>query len=220
MEPTSVDQSKRLKKVGYRRRNKPKIIRFVNYKEAKEPSKFYREQLMIFYPWQVPDSDVAPGTLEAAALEDEAILQGAETFEEKFRQVFSSLEVNRNKYVKDITTDFEEIAREAEKGDHEGSRGESFPIVAPCTQHEDDVARHETETTQQGEAHDEIPDVYDIATDLGTRVEGHKSKIEYVDNMVDDITFRQMVRQLNPEQRLYFDHLLYCLKRWGVRMVR
>jgi hypothetical protein len=44
------NQSKRLKQVGYRRRDKAKIIRFVNYKEAKEPSKFFQEQLMMFCP--------------------------------------------------------------------------------------------------------------------------------------------------------------------------
>lgn len=210
---TASDQSKRLRKVGYRQRDSPKIIRFVNYKEAKEPNKFFREQLMLFHPWRLADKEALPGTVEAAKLKDEAILQGSETFEMRYKEVTSFLEENRKKYVKDITVDFEEIAREAEKEDHEGIWGESFPIVAPCTQHDDNVARHEMDTSQQGENHDEIPDVYDIAADLGTRVEGHKSKIESVENMVDDLTFRNMVRELNPEQRKYFDHLLYCLKR-------
>jgi hypothetical protein len=160
---------------------------------------------------------VPVGTVEAAALEDVSVLQGAETFEAKYNQEIPLVEENRSKYGKDITIDYEEIAREAEKNDHDGTWGESFPIVALCTQHKDDAARNEEPPTHHGENHDEIPEVYDIATDIGTRIEGHKTKIEYVENMVDDNVFRKMVRGLNPEQRAYFDHLMYSLKRFPDR---
>jgi hypothetical protein len=177
------DQSKRLKKVGYWQRDRPKIIRFVNFKETKEPNKLFREPLMMFYPWRLPHSDVAPGTLEAGALEDEAILVGAVSFETRYREVLSILEVNRNRYVKDITVDLRRLQGKLKRLTMKGVGVSPFQSLIHVRNTMTVLHEAKVSLPNQGENRDEIPDVYDIATDLGTRVEGYKSKVEYVDNI-------------------------------------
>jgi hypothetical protein len=51
----SVQQSTAdLKRAGYKKRGREKVIRFLNYKEGKDPEAFYREQILLLYPWRLP----------------------------------------------------------------------------------------------------------------------------------------------------------------------
>lgn len=38
-----------------RRRKKKKVIRYVRYSKEKDPENYFRESLMLFYPWQCED---------------------------------------------------------------------------------------------------------------------------------------------------------------------
>ena len=43
-------------------RTKQKIIRYVRYPKVKDPENFYREQLLLFYPWFQEDKIIGQST--------------------------------------------------------------------------------------------------------------------------------------------------------------
>jgi hypothetical protein len=191
----SVPQLRLLLQVGYRLRKHPKIIRFVNYKEAKEPEKYYREQVLLFHPWRVKIEGNNLTPEDNAVKENEALLQGCESFKERYEEIVHSIARVRDNFVKDISIDYDDFQRQVQEEKVTSLWGESLACLAPCVEHENDQG---VSCCQDDPPSGEV-EQYDLAEDLGGRQEGAKSRIEYAEDIIEDSAFRKMVRCLNPE---------------------
>jgi hypothetical protein len=203
-----AEQPRDLSQVGYKVCTCPKVIRFVNYKEGKDPEKFYREQIFLFHPWRPAGDpkDLSPQVLEAK--EDETLLQGCTSYEERYEQLRDLITRVRDLFVKGV--DYEALEAKARSEDDDFAWGESLADIAPCVEHENGQDREQSGPIVSG---NEEGDQYDLAEKLGGRSEGIKNRVDYVENMLDDASYRLMIRSLNAEQRVYFDHFQYRMKR-------
>lgn len=69
-----------------RKRKKPKIIRYVRYNREQELENFFREQLMLFYPWRNESQD---------------LIGNFQTFEEQYNSKIAIISVSKRKYEMD-----------------------------------------------------------------------------------------------------------------------
>lgn len=69
-----------------KKRKKHKVIRYVRYNKDQDPENFYREQLMLFYPWK-------------KELED--LLGESESYEAQYNKRISIINANKKKYEMD-----------------------------------------------------------------------------------------------------------------------
>ena len=67
----------------YRKRKVPRVIRYVKYNQKKDPVNYFREQLMLFVPWQNEQKD---------------LFCSFDTFEAHYKSVETSLILKRNEY--------------------------------------------------------------------------------------------------------------------------
>lgn len=198
-----------LKRAGYKKRNRENVIRFVNYKEGNYPKAFYRKQLLFFYPWRLPAA-IDPAN-SSSCPESDAILAGSSDFKSRYEELKSSILEERALFHKNLDVDYDDLAADLRNVDlTDIDWGESFNF-APLVQHMDE--RQGAGTLEEGENPDEIPDTYDLAQDLRTASTGSRVSLEKLDNIDTDPDYRQAVRSLNTEQRLFFNHFLHCMKR-------
>jgi hypothetical protein len=199
-----------LKRAGYRKRNREKIIRFVSYKEGKDPEAFYREQILVFHPWRLP-AGTQPG-ISSDCPESDALLAGSQDFKTRYDILRESIVQERALFHKNLHIDYDDLATELRNVDlTDMNWGHSLSNFAPSVQHMDE--RQGAGASQPGEHPDEVPETYDLAQDLRTASTGSRVVLEKLDNIDTDIEYRLAVRSLNKEQRLFFNHFLYCMKR-------
>jgi hypothetical protein len=67
-------------------------LRYVHYKLHEDPEAYYREQLLLYYPWEAAQSD--PLTLSAN--EDASLLAGCSTFKNVMTRFATSLSRTAN----------------------------------------------------------------------------------------------------------------------------
>lgn len=89
--------------------------------------------------------------------------------------------------------------------------GENLSNFAPSVQHM--VKRQGAGSSQPGKNPDEVPETYAIAQDLRTASTGSRVTLKKLDNIDTDTDYRSAVRSFNGEQRLFFNHFLFCMKR-------
>jgi hypothetical protein len=89
--------------------------------------------------------------------------------------------------------------------------GENLSNFAPSVQHMEE--RQGADSSQPGENPDEVPETYAIAQDLRTASTRSRVTLEKLDNIDTDTDYRSAVGSLNGEQRLFFNHFLFCMKR-------
>ena len=65
------------------KRKKTKIIRSIRFHKSKDPENYYREQLMLYYPWPNENTD---------------LLRGCKTYQGRFNQIKEQLLSNRQSY--------------------------------------------------------------------------------------------------------------------------
>jgi hypothetical protein len=73
--------------------------------------------------------------------------------------------------------------------------------------------RQGTGATEDTKHPDEILDTSDLAQDFCTASTGSRVGLKKLDNIYSDAEYCQAVRSLNAEQRQFFNHFLYCMKR-------
>ena len=64
------------------RRKRKKIIRYVHYNRKKDPENYYREALLLLYPWR----------------DESYLINDCKTYEQRFSQVKEQIEFNRGEY--------------------------------------------------------------------------------------------------------------------------
>ena len=115
-EQASIVSGRGFENKRYHKRSKERIIRFVHYKQHDDPEAYYREQLLLYYPWSAATNQ----PLALSTDEDSYLLDGHDTFESKFSSVESVIAENRKRYDFNARLDWDEIqrtARELEEAD-------------------------------------------------------------------------------------------------------
>jgi integrase len=134
----------------YHKRAQERVICYVHYKLHNDPEAYYREQLLLYYPWSVKTSE----PLCLSANEDSYLLDGHETFESKYLSVQDDIARNRKQYEFNDRLNWDEIqrtAKELEEADDLLLRG-GIDIDAPDGVRSADVAEQ-----------------YDFGKDMGIR---------------------------------------------------
>ena len=101
----------------YKKRKVPRIIRYVRYNKKNDSENYYREQLMLFIPWQNEEKDLK---------------SGFETFEAHYKALKISIESKSNEYehhaeelelarqmMEDEDNEYDQIAPNAEQENRE-----------------------------------------------------------------------------------------------------
>ena len=174
-----------------KKRNSPKIIRYVKFSKIKEPENYYRELLMLFHPWRYEGK----------------IMGTCSTYKDQFNLVKSKVILNQSKYEKnaDILNSLEDIP------DNEIS-GEP---VAPNCQHMNEL--QETQKHEYAEYGCFDPDLHntalksDIGQDLGLGPQSQTCSVASSPLLPDD-QYRALIRKLNAQQRYFYDHVIHYLK--------
>ena len=173
-----------------RRRTKDKVIRFRNYSEKNDPENYYRERLMLYVPWR-KEEDIKGsfGSYEEAfrAKSDEVKWKMA-TYEPMFA-VLESVD--------------EELQQEAHKHD---------PVVAPSTQHENDIqgdtdpsASHDLAFREPSTLHQ-----FDIGPFLGiASAHTQLDDVDLIPNVMTDEKYYELLGQLNKKQKEFHTHIMH-----------
>jgi hypothetical protein len=144
--------------------------------------------------------------------ESHALLAGLEDFKSRYEALKSSILEERGHYYKNMQVDYDDLAADLLNGDLTDMNWvENVFNFAPSVQHMDE--RQGTGPLEQGKNPEEVSDTYDLAQDLRTASTGFRVSLEKLDNIDTDVEYRLAVRSLNREQRLFFNHFLFCMKR-------
>ena len=64
-------------------RTKPKILRYVNYNQKVDSENYYREQIMLFFPWRNEEKD---------------LLKNYETYQDHFKNICEKIQLKKMDY--------------------------------------------------------------------------------------------------------------------------
>jgi hypothetical protein len=175
----------------YVKRRRERILRYVHYKLHDDSEAYYREQLLLYYPWEAEATD--PGRLSAD--EDAYLLAGHVTFESRYESVKNDLEAHRKHYEFNDRLDWDEVQRTAKEladaGDLLFQTG--FQRVANA----DASLALEDET-------------YDFGQDLGIVAASPSASVTSVSMMrMTDSSFRADARRLIWNQRRFLYHVMH-----------
>jgi hypothetical protein len=95
----------------YMKRRQENILRYVHYKMHDDSRSYYREQLLLYYPWATEATD----PIRVSADEDAYLLAGHTTFESRYTAVRDKLQTNRKRYEFNDRIDWDEVQRTAKE---------------------------------------------------------------------------------------------------------
>ena len=175
-------------------RSNPKIIRYVKYNKNVDPENYFREQLMLFYPWRNEETD---------------LLNGFETYENSFKAVSKAIEMTKREYdrntelldqVESATTaicldNFDDVfpnieSREAKDAENEPIPSSKYAFYRPQT-HEQTY--------------------YDLAGDIGITAHIANDDVEMVQSVMPEKEYLELLAKLNSKQRQIFTHIIHSL---------
>lgn len=176
-----------------RKRRRQKILRYVRYNRDQDPENYYREQLMLFYPWRNEEKD---------------LLSDCETYKEHYLQKMDILNVNKEKY--EVDEGITDIVENNIDGLQEGQQ-----VIAAEVQHNEEIDHSEVIDTQsifhgcfnpKDMGHE-----YDIGLDFGIT----RKQISTQDmpvHLLGHDAYMDLIRSLNEKQRVFFYHVLHKMK--------
>ena len=177
------------------KRRKPKIIRSVRYHKDKDPENHYREQLMLYAPWQKESTD---------------LIKDCQTYHERFEQVKDEVLYNRRQY--EYHSEILDKALE----DMNNTECDSFDSVAPNAEHinNQDCAVKDKPSELfscfdpgKNKQHTQ----YDLLDDIGIFPRSNDQE-ELVIKRISEDDYHSLVRSLNEKQRQFFYHVLHSIK--------
>jgi len=176
------------------KRKKPCVLRWPNFDKETDSEKHYREQLMLFCPWR---SEID-------------LLHKCDTFKDSYLLYKNDIEKKQAEYEKGAyaTNSIENILLC-------GEDNLCTDQVAPGNEHLEQIDQEEgLSLSMQYGCFDPGKDapVYDVGLDIGiTRKQiGHEELSQWGE--MKDVEYRQMVRQLNWQQKDFFYHVLHWMK--------
>ena len=190
IEPTEKDESTASKKAAskcLKRRQTPRIIRYVHFNPDTDSEKFYRELIMLFYPWRDEHKD---------------LLAGSETYKKRYELIHEAIEKERLIYepFRDAVDSAEQIVENIEN-----EFDEAWKNLAPNTEH------MESTDIPQGSGNENEQEHYDIGMDLGLNVTRQVEEMNLVYEIPDN-EYREHMRSLTKEQIAFVYDVINQLK--------
>ena len=172
--------------ITFKRRQVPRIIRYVNYNKDKDRENYYRERLMLFYPWKNETEDLK-GTYSS--------------YEESYNAHKTDIVPNQKKYecYNDI---LEEAVEDAEAN--------------PDTDDEDDDNSEDMAVTNLPDyayfdpARDERLLRTDLASDMGLALR-YDNEVDLFGTHMNDTEYENIMRSLNKKQSEILIHIMQHL---------
>ena len=175
-------------------RTKPKIIRYVNFNKKIDSENYYREQLMLFYPWRNEESD---------------LLNGHKTYQDHFSSVHETIQSKKKEY--DPNSDFlDEVEAAAETQtinifddvcpnieSVEAKDGEKEPLASTK------YAFYNPETRSHA--------FYDLGPDLGLFSDVGNDDQELVQHRLPEKDYLELISKLNEKQKEIFTHIVHSI---------
>lgn len=176
-----------------KRRNTSKVIRHVRFNKDQASENYFREQLMLFYPWR----------------NDELDLIGAfNSFEDNFKQNEETIQRNKKQYEADKRVIY--IVEASMLYLTEDSNN----VIAAEVQHEDGIDQEQDEDIRKLHgcfSPEYFGKDYDLGIDLGiTRKQLERNDI--VRKQMPESDYQNLVRSLNERQRNFFYHISHKVK--------
>ena len=177
----------------YKKRKVPRIIRYVKYNKKKDPENFFREQLMLFVPWQNEQRD---------------LLGSFDTYEAHYNSVKALLIPKRNEYEHHIEE--LELARQMMEDEQR-----EYDQIAPNAEQENREAEEEGSKESGHFVYFNPSRVvehrhYDIGIELQSTCS--VPPVETTGIMLPDEEYLTLLRSLNLRQREFFNHIVHWIK--------
>ena len=153
----------------------------------KDPENFYREQLLLFYPW----------------FQEGKIIGQSATYKEAYIEVADEVLYKRQEYESSIKESEQLDEIEQQLNDLEDN---AWDEVAPVTQHKEQRDRQKNMTEEEK---NKFESEYDLGLDLGL-TGGTDIQDEKIRNRMEDEEYRCLVRSLNQDQKKKY--FIMCLK--------
>ena len=175
-------------------RTKPKIIRYVKYNVKVDPENYFREQLMLFYPWRNEEKD---------------LLNGHDTYEMHFKAVREKIHSVKIEYDanSELLDEVEQVA--------ETQTLNNFDEVSPNIESVEvnDAQNEPVQSTKYAfyspETHDHA--YYDLGADIGLGTHIANDDIELIQNRLPEKEYLDSLSRLNQKQREIFTHIIHSL---------
>ena len=173
-------------------RAKPKIIRYVKYNKTSDKENYFREQLMLFYPWRNEDTD---------------LLGGFTTYEERIKTVSQRMQEAKKQY--DANS---ELLDEIEKATTETLTVENVSSNIECIEAHD----AENEPVQSSKYVFYKPEsrehaYYDLGADIGLATHLANDEIEMIKSRCPENEYFELLSKLNLKQRQIFTHIIHSM---------
>ena len=175
-------------------RRKPKILRYVKYNLKIDPENYFREQLLLFYPWRNEEKD---------------LLNGHETYEMSFKAVSQQIDSVKLEY--DANSELLNEVQEAV----ETQTLDNFDEVSPNIESVEvnDAQNEPVQSTKYAFYSPETRDhtFYDLGADIGLGTHIANDDIELIQNRLPEKEYLNMLSSLNQKQRQIFTHIVHSL---------
>ena len=176
-------------------RTKPKILRSVGYSLLSDSENFYREQLMLYYPWKEDEKNIL-GDFQTYKERYEHLKDDIRPFQQKFQSNAKAVEVAKQQVQNDRVSEdaWDQIAPQAQN-------------LESCQQENNTDSRANAAFQPVSENHKN----YDIGIDMGLP---SKSEVSHtpLTNRISDDEYSDLVRNLNSRQKEFFYHILNWVK--------
>ena len=177
------------------KRTKSKILRSVGYSLLSDSENFYREQLMLYIPWEDDEKN---------------ILGDCQTYKERYEQLKDDIRPLQQKFQSNAKA--VEVAKQQVQNDRVSE--DAWDQVAPQAQNLESCQQENNTDSRANAAFqpvDEKHKNYDIGLDMGLP---SKSDVSHtpLTNRISDDEYSDLVRNLNSRQKEFFYHILNWIK--------
>jgi hypothetical protein len=186
-------------------------LRYVRYQQKKDPDSFYREQVLLFHPWRTPHK-VDPQ--EFNSVENALLLAGESNFQARYDELQPQIRKVRAEFEhNDHLNCPEEIEQEGRGLFEEQQCALDEYVVATNMQQED--CEDKEEGVVKDPALEEHVGHQDLGVEMGLRraSDGNAKVVNVANPIIEDSSYFELVRKLNTEQRLFFNHYMYMVQR-------
>ena len=174
-------------------RAKPKIIRYVNYNQKVDSENYYREQIMLFFPWRNEEKD---------------LLKNHKTYQDHFKTIRERIQLKKMEYDQNS-----ELLKEVELAT-ETQTIDIFDDICPNIESVEAMDSEKKPLTSNKyefyNPENRNHAFYDLGPDIGAlSYEGHD--IEIVQTRLPEKDYLDLLSKLNRKQREIFTHIVHSI---------
>ena len=175
-------------------RSKPRIIRYVRYNRKIDPENYFREQLMLFYPWRNEELDLL-GSFPSYEEQYNSICDQIVETKKQYDANEELLEKIENASEMHIMDDLEEVSPNIESV--EAKARETEPALA---------SKYEF---YRPETHEHSN--YDLGADIGMSTHIANDEVEMIQSRCSEKEYLELLAKLNIKQRQIFTHIIHSM---------